>query len=202
MNVYAQLPDALQDCLATSAGIVLSDFDPNGSHEAETIKSSILFATSGGVNTSCVFTYKDNGEDVDNCPKNTKELLEVESVECTMSGTAVTLTDSSALSLLGAADKSGSDVIELAPRMDLKSEDFKALWYVCPYGKKGGFAAVKLDNALSTGGFAMQSEDNAKGKFAFSYKGYSSLTAPEAVPFRFYLRKAASLPAMEVLPEV
>ena len=197
---FAQLPENMREALSTNAGIILGDFDPEAPGEAAEIKANILFATSGGVSVSCAMTTRDFGSDIDNCPKNTKELLEIESYECTLSGTALTVKGDTAVSIFGAADKttSESDVETVQPRMTLKPEDFKTLWYVCPYGTAGGFVAIKLENALSIGGFSMQSTDKDKGKFAFNYKGYSSIEDPDKVPFTFYLKARAEAAAAQV----
>lgn len=200
-EVLMQLPQDMQEALATNVGVMLKTFDPNTPLVADTIRQNILFATSGGVNATCTATKKDFGEDVDNCPKNTKELLRIESYECKMSGTALTVTKDSALSLFGNADASGgteSNPVVIKPRIEVKLEDFKTMWYVCPYGTKGGFVAVKLDNALSTGGFSMQTADKEKGKFAFDYTGFSSIDNPEIVPFEYYLKASAGAPASSV----
>ena len=196
---FVQIPAKIQQSLATNAGIVLKEFNPNAVGEATQIQQNILFATTGGVNPTCVAELQDDGEDIDNCPKNAKEMQRVISWECKLAGTALTVTTDSALSLFGIADKSGSEVIKIDPRKQIKPTDFKALWYVCPYGTDGGFVAIKLDNALSTGGFSMQSADNGKGQFAFEYTGYSSIEAPEKIPFEFYLKEKDSLPASEVI---
>lgn len=203
-KIFAQLPENMQKALATNAGLILKEFDPNASSiTAETIRPNILFATTGGVSTTCAMTPKDFGEDVDNCPKNTKELMQVESYECKMSGTALTITKESATSLFGVADvKTTSGVDEISPRMTPKNEDFKTLWYVCPYGVEGGFVAIKLDNALSTGGFSMQSTDKEKAQFAFEYTGYSSIDTPDVVPFKFYIKATGTAMMAEVKAKV
>ncbi len=72
MKKFIQLPENLREALATQAGIMLTDFDPEAPADAETIRANILFATTGGVNPTCVANYTDFGEDVDNCPKNVK----------------------------------------------------------------------------------------------------------------------------------
>ena len=206
-TVFAQLPEEMQKTLTTSAGIVLNNFDPNmelGTAETAkaTLRKALMFATSGGVNVTLSFEVVDGGEDVDNAPKNTKELAEYKSAEVKMSGTALTLTADTAISFMGAADKSGSEVVTIKPRLDLKLTDFKAIWYVCPYGTDGGFIAIKIDNALSTGGFNFQSEDDAKGKFSFEYTGFASIDAPDKVPFEFYMKASAVMPAKQVQAEV
>lgn len=195
-DAFSQLPKDVQNALSANAGIVLKQFNPAEVGEDTAIQQNIMFATSGGVSTSCVFTYKDFGADIDNCPKNSKEMLQVESVECTMSGTAVTITSEAAVSLLGQADKQTSSSLDtVTPRMNIQDKDFQSLWYVCPYGTKNGFIAVELKNALSTGGLSIQSTDLEKGKFAFSYKGYTSLAKPKEVPFTFYVKADNALPS-------
>ena len=197
-KIFAQLPENLKETLSTTAGVMLSSFDPTKPGTAEEIKSNILFATSGGVSVSCVATMKDFGSDIDNCPKNTMELAEVESWECSFSGTALTVTKNNVRDAMGAADiKESSDVAEIQPTMTLKNEHFKTMWYVCPYGN-GGFVAAKLENALSAGGFSMQSTEREKGKFAFNYKGYSSIENPDKVPFTFYVKASAEAAAAQV----
>jgi hypothetical protein len=75
--------------------------------------------------------------------------------------TAITVTTAVAKSLIGAADIGTVDTTKITPRSTLATGDFDDLWYVCPYSDKtgdtnGGYLAVKLINALSTGGFSMQ----------------------------------------------
>lgn len=199
---FAQLPEAMQEALATGAGVMLSEFDPSSPGEAEAIRKNILFATSGGVNPRCVATVSDYGEDVDNCPKNTMELLQIDGWECAISGTALTVTGSVLSSMLGAADASGDDLITIIPRMNAKLADFKTIWYVCPYGTADGFIAIELENSFSTGGLSLQSGDKAKGKWAFAYTGYSSIDTPAEVPMKFYLKASAAAAAVNVEPTV
>lgn len=199
-QIYAQLPSDVAETLSTTAGIVLGDFDPNGNLDAEAIRKNILFATDGGVNTTCVYTYSDFAEGLDNAPTNTKQLLRVESVACGMSGTAKTITKDVATRFLGHADAVGLDVVEITPRKKIEMADFKTYWHVCPYGTQGGFVAVKLADALNTGGFNWQSENNGKGSFPFSFAGYSNLENPDEIPFKFYLKTSATAPTQNVEP--
>ena len=203
---YAQLPEDMQEALATGAGIMLKEFDPSNPGEDEAIRANILFATSGGVNPTCVATITDFGEDIDNCPKNTKELAKIESWECAISGTAITVTDSVLVSLLAAAEakvmSDGSTPVEITPKMKLDPGHFKTIWYVCPYGTEDGFIAIKIENALSTGGLSFQSGDTAKGQWAFSYTGYTSIDDPDTVPMKFYLKPSATATAASVDPTI
>lgn len=199
MNKFAQLPEAMQNAFATNAGLMLSEFDPFDVGTAEEIRQAILFATSGGLSVSCVPTFEDFGADVDNCPEKAKEMLRISSWACTASGTAITLSTANAVSFLANADSANEQGIDVVkPRFNVKDEDFKTLWYVCPYGTSGGFVAVKLDNAINTGGLSIASENNGKGKFAFSYSGYSSINNPQEVPFTFFLKASTEENAEQV----
>lgn len=189
---YAQLPADIQDAITTTAGIMLSEFTPETPGTQQEIQQKILFATSGGVSVSCKFSFRDHGADIDNCPKGSMELNDVDTVECMMSGTAATVTGASAAMAIGPADDepaTSGGVETVTPRMNIKLEDYKTMWYVCPYGTQHGFVAIEMNNALSDGGFAWQSTDREKGKGAFSFKGYPSLANPTAVPFKIYIKK-------------
>jgi len=191
---YYDLPVDFVEKLATNAGILLTDFTPaTGAYS----QADIFAATTGGISASIVPTYKDYGEDVDNCPKNSKEMKQIESVECKLSGTALTITTATVKSLIGAADVGTVDTTKITPRSTLAAGDFDDLWYVCPYSDKtgdtnGGFLAIKLINALSTGGFTIQSTDKEKGQFAFEYMGHSSIYTPEELPFEVYVKEGTS----------
>lgn len=200
MNMFAQLPENIRETISTSAGILLDSFDPDASGMEEKLREHVIMATNGGVSVSCVPTLRDFGSDIDNCPKNTMELAEVEGWDCTFSGTGVTVTKKTATASMGAAAATDgeSGMTEIQPTMTLKKEHFQTMWYVCPYGTAGGFVAAKLENALSTGGFSMQSTDREKGKYAFTFKGYSSIEAPEKVPFTFYIKPGAEAAAEQV----
>ena len=43
-------------------------------------------------------------------------------------------------------------------------------------------------NALSTGGFQIQSTDKDKGKFAFEFTGHFSMANTDLVPYELYIR--------------
>lgn len=191
---FYDLPVDFVEKLTTNAGILLTDFTPaTGAYSA----ADIFAATTGGINASIVPTYKDYGEDVDNCPKNSKEMKQLDFVECKLSGTALTITTATVKSLIGAADVGTVDTTKITPRAALAAGDFDDLWYVCPYSDKtgatgGGYLAIKLINALSTGGFTIQSTDKEKGQFEFEYMGHSSIYTPEELPFEVYVKEGTS----------
>lgn len=184
---YTKIPETTFKNLQLNAGVLLSTFNP----ETATVENdSIIGATTGGVSFTAAPTFSDYGEDIDNCPKNTKELKKLDSWEITMSGTFVTIDTKAAKSLVGAADTTGNKIV---PRNDVSQSDFTDLWWVGDYSDQngetnGGFVAIHMMNSISTGGFAIQSSDNGKGNFAFTYTAHYSMNAIDTVPFEVYVK--------------
>ena len=184
---YTKIPETTFQNLQLNAGVLLSAFDPG---TAEVANEAIIGATTGGVNFTATPTFSDYGEDIDNCPKNMKELKKLDAWEISLSGTYVTVDANAVKALVGAADVSGN---KITPRNDLKLTDFTDVWWVGDYSDQngetnGGFVAIHMMNALSTGGFAIQSSDNGKGNFAFTYTAHYSMSAQETVPFEVYVK--------------
>lgn len=187
---FTQIPANTFKELQLNAGILTGDFKPT----TGTVESNMMLgATSGGVNFTATPSYTDLGEDIDNCPKNMKELKKLESWEVKMSGTFLTVNTTQAKSLIAAADIGSSDTTKVTPRNDVATTDFDDIWWIGDYSDKngatnGGYIAIHMMNALSTGGFQIQSGDKAKGQFAFEYTAHYSMQAPDTVPFEVYIK--------------
>lgn len=187
MAKYTKIPEETFKQIQLNAGVLLSDFDPS----AATVENSkILGATTGGTSFTATPSFTDFGEDIDNCPKNTKELKRLSSWEVKMTGTFVTITAATAKMLMSAANDSGN---KITPRNDLEDSDFADLWWVGDYSDQtgatnGGYVAIHMHNGLSTGGFSLQSTDKAKGNFAFEFTGHYSISEQDTVPFEVYVK--------------
>ena len=70
------------------AGVLLNFFDPA---DPGVDDEEIICATTGGINPSCVPSFVDWGEDVDNCPNNMMELKKISGYECSLGFTALKL---------------------------------------------------------------------------------------------------------------
>ena len=121
-----------------------------------------------------------------------KELKKLDSWDAKMTGTFINADTKIAKSLCGAADVGTSDG-KVTPRNDLSDADFADIWLVGDYSDKngdanGGFIAIHLMNALSTGGFQLQTADKGKGQFAFEYTAHYSMSAQDKVPFEIYIK--------------
>lgn len=187
---FTKIPSDAFQKLQINAGILTTDFTPATGTIGE---SGQIGATTGGVSFTATPTYKDYGEDIDNCPKNMKELKKIDSWEAKMTGTFVNADTAIAKRLCGAADIGTTDTTKVTPRNDLKDADFDDIWLVGDYSDKngetnGGFIAIKLINALSTGGFQLKTADKSKGQFAFEFTGHYSMSAQDTVPFEIYIK--------------
>lgn len=233
MGKFVVIPQDTFNDLQLDAGVLLTSFDPD--NPVAPADSAIVCATTGGINVTCTPTYSDFGEDVDNCPNNTKELKHLDGWEVGLSTTALGVTPEMIKMALGAADMSTADVYEasadtsvvagktyytrsgsspnytytpvasptgnpstssyyekvrlkgqVTPRVSLSQDDFTdAIWWVGDRAD-GGMVAVKLINALSTSGFALQTTKNGKGQLTLELGGHVSINAQDVVPMVFY----------------
>lgn len=229
MSRFTVIPQDTFQELQLDAGILLNTFNPANPSVTDT---DIITATTGGITVACVPTYSDFGEDVDNCPNNTKELKHLDGWECTITTTALGTSPDAIRLALGAADvtdnssyalttdteiaagktyytrsgtspnytytavttpsaqslssyyeKTGSG--KITPRADLAQTDFSDIWWVGDRAD-GGMVAVQLKNALSTGGFSLQTTKNGKGQISLTLTGHVSINAQDVVPMVFY----------------
>lgn len=191
---FTKIPATTFSEIQLNAGVLLADFTPaDGTFDL----TDIIGATTGGVSFSDSMTFTDFGEDIDNCPRNMKELKQLDAHEVTMSGTFVTVTPDTVKTLIGVADIASGDATKVVPRNDLLDTDFTDIWWVGDYSDKngetkGGYVAIHLMNALNTGGFQIQSTDKGKGQFAFSFMGHYSMSAQDTVPYEVYVKAGAA----------
>jgi len=180
MGMFTKIPENTFQNLQLDAGVLLKNFDPdNVSAPAD---ADIICATTGGINVSCVAEYSDFAEDVDNAPVNVKEFKHLDGWTCTLSTTSLGTSPELIKLSLGAADVNGESII---PRRNLSQSDFSDLWWV---GDKadGGMVAVQVMNALSTGGFVLQTTKNGKGQISIEITGHVSIEDQDVVPMAFY----------------
>lgn len=190
---FTQIPADTFKELQLNAGILLRDFNvASGSFE----EADMIAATSGGVRFSATPTFVDFGDGIDNCPANMKELKRLDTWNAVMTGTLISIDADSAVDLLGAAEQTASGSSQkITPKNSLSDTDFSDVWWVGDYsnnneGDNAGFIAVHMMSALSTGGFQIQSADNGKGTFPFTYTAHYSMANQDEVPFELYIASA------------
>ena len=197
---FTQIPTNTFSTLQLNAGILIKGETGFVPSTGTVTTANILGATTGGISVTCVPTYVDFGDNVDNCPKNMMELKKLDNWDCKISGTFVTVSTTLAKMMLGAADIDGTDTTMVTPRVDLLESDFEDVWFVGDYSDKngdtnGGFVAVHLLNALSTGGFSMQTADKEKGQFTVEFTGHVSIDSQDTVPMVFYVKAGTAEPS-------
>ena len=190
MGIATKIPQSTFSELQLDAGVLLNTFDPTNPAITD---SAIICATTGGINPQCIPTYSDMGEDVDNCPNNMKELKKLEGWDCKIATTCLGTSVELIKLALGAADISSS---KITPRKDLSQSDFSDIWWVGDRAD-GGLVAVRLKNALSTGGFSLQTTKNGKGQISLELTGHVSINAQTTMPMEFYSLDSSTAHAVE-----
>ena len=181
MGIATKIPQNTFEGLQVDAGVLVTTFDPA---EPAITDASIICATTGGITVSCVPTYSDYGEDVDNCPNNTKELKRIDGWDCKVTTTGLGTSLDNIKLALGAADITSASS-KVAPRRQLAAADFTTVWWVGDRAD-GGLVAVKIINALSTGGFTLKTTKNGKGQVSIELTGHVSISAQDTIPMEFY----------------
>lgn len=185
MGRFSKISQNTFNELQVDAGVLLNQFDPES---PALLDEAIICATTGGINPTCVPTFSDWGEDVDNVPNGMKELMHLDGWETSLAFTALNITAETIRMALGAADVS-EETGKITPRMSLDQEnDFTDVWWVGDMSD-GGLCAICLKNALSTEGFSLQTTKNGKGQLSVTLGGHVSINAQDEVPMEFYVQE-------------
>lgn len=194
MAKFTQVRTDTWESIQINAGVLVSTFDPaTGTYT----KSNILGATNGGVSFNTNPEFVDYGEDIDNVPANTKQLKRIKSYSPELSGTFTVIDTALGKKLIAAADIDSQNDAHIIPRENLTTTDFGDIWLVGDYSTKngnvnGGYVAIHVKNALSTGGFQWQTSKDGKGQFAFTFTGHYDLENMDDIPFEMYVKDGAS----------
>lgn len=182
MGKFTVIPQDTFEGLQLDAGVLLKTFDPETG--AAPKDEDIICATTGGINPSCVPTYSDFAEDVDNAPTNLMEFKHLDGWECKFGFTSLGTSAESIRLALGAADIDPTTG-KITPRRNVKLTDFSDIWWVGDRAD-GGMVAIRLINALSTGGFSLQTTKKGKGQVSMELTGHVSIKNQDTMPMEFY----------------
>lgn len=194
MGTFTVIPQDTFDQIQLDAGVLLKAFNPASPAVTD---EAIITATTGGINATCTPTFSDMGEDVDNCPPNTKELKHLTGWECKITFTALGTSPAAIKFALGCADIDGQNASKIVPRRNLAQTDFSDVWWVGDRAD-GGFVAIQLKNALSTGGFSLQTTKAGKGQVSCELTGHVSISAQNEVPMVFYSMEGSDFKSIGV----
>ncbi len=204
MGKYTAVAKDILSTLQTEAGVLLSKFDPT----TGTIKDSdILGATTGGFQFTDAPTITDFGEDIDNVPGQLKQLQRITQRTVTLSSTFASMSEKAVKFVMGACnvtDVHGADpektVRQITPRDTLEMSDFaNEVWWVGDYSQynepdnaNAGYIAIRLRNALSTGGLAITTSKGSKGTMAFTITGYYNAGDIQEMPYEIYIKEGVA----------
>lgn len=188
MGKFTKIPESTFTELQLDAGVLLKNFDPSTGAAPE--DADIICATTGGITVSCVPTFTDFGSDVDNCPNDMKELKHCDGWTCTMAFTSLGVSPDLIKLTLGCADVDSTNTALVKPRRDVSQTDFANIWWVGDRAD-GGLVAVKLINALSTGGLSLKTTKNGKGQISVTLTGHVSMADQDTMPMEFYSQAGA-----------
>lgn len=201
MGKYTLVAKDILNTLQTEAGVLLSKFDPTTGAIEDT---DILGATTGGFQFTDTPTITDFGEDIDNVPGQLKQLQRITQRTVTLSSTFASMSEKAVKFVMGACDatdRAGSSpdkkVRQITPRDTLQIDDFaNEIWWVGDYSQynepdnaNAGFIAIRLKNALSTGGLAITTTKSSKGTMAFTITGYYNAANVKEMPYEIYIKE-------------
>ena len=185
---WSTITQADFDAMQFDSGFIVKNFDP--ATFAAPSASDVVDVTSGNITFSLTPTMVDLGSDVNNLHGVFKELQYISQWSgATLGYTSLKFDKNTFKQNLGAADITGNKV---TPRMYLSNEDFQNIAWV---GKLvgGGFAAIVLKSALSTGGISITTSKDGKGTTSVTMTGFMSITDQSTVPAEFYSVSAVNV---------
>jgi hypothetical protein len=185
--MYTIIPEDIRKQIQMNVGVLLSTFDPTSPYTPPN-NADIIAATTGGINPTCQPTYEDLFADVDNAPNNTMEGQMISGWTCTIGFTSLSFNAENVAWALGVSDKTtlSNGVKKIVPRAKIELTDFKDIWYVTDM-LDGGALAVRLKNAISTGGLNIQTTKNGKGTSSVTLTGYVSAAKQDEMPMEYYI---------------
>lgn len=186
---FSAAPTDTFNKIVLGAGMFVDSFVPSTG-----VAGDPLFATDGGANFQASPGFIDLADGIDNVPRNTMELMEVDDWSVQITGTGRTVDPDTVALMLGAADVDGTDTTKVTPRNTLKSTDFQTtFWWIGAVAKTASgadttYIAIHIKRALSTGGMQMQSANRDKAGFPFTFTGHYTIQDPDDVPFEVYVK--------------
>lgn len=167
------------DEMQIDAGVLCRNFDVDNPALEE---QDVICATSGGISIDIMPSYEDTGKDVYMMEPDTAEMLMLTGWTVGIDFTSISTGAAFIAFALGAAEQADS----ITPRTELEDSDFSDLWWIGDRAD-GGLVAVRLINALSDGGFSLQTGSNAKGGISLHLTAHGSLEGDsDAVPVEIY----------------
>ena len=186
--------DILQEsdfnAMVFDSGILVKDFDPD--NYVMPSEGDVSVVTSGDISVNDAVTSVNLGDDVNNIFFQYLELQVVTGKQAATIGVTALKFDAEGIrKALGAADIDQSDSRKVTTRLYYKESDFENLTFLM-HRIDGGYVAVVMNKALSTGGLAITATKGGKGKMALTFTGYRSINDKTKGEIDYYVSTGAS----------
>jgi hypothetical protein len=197
MIQFKQVKTSAIEGIEVDSGMLLKNF--NIATPSTPADADILGITSGGFTFTANADYEDFGADIDNVPNGSKEfkrrtawhvslttnLLDqnVDNIKFALGAKA-----SSTVSELSGEDADGDHFTmnSITPFKNLKNSDFQDLYAAFNLLDGISWVIIKINNALSTGGYQLTTSKNGKGQTAITIEGHPTIEAEQSAPFTIY----------------
>lgn len=186
MNItqWSIIPEDKFLSMEFDSGLLVKNFDPDNFSTPSA--SDILCTTTGNITHTYNPQRVNLATDVNNIHIEPKELEVMTGYEKpTIGFTALNATPAFLKFLAGHADIDDQNANHIVPRMNVKQADFEGIALIMML-VGGGFAAVSLSNALSTGGISLTTQKGGKGTMQVTISGYGSISNQSKIPVDYY----------------
>ena len=186
MNItqWSIIPEAQFLSMEFDSGLLVKNFDPDNFSTPS--PSDILCTTTGNISHTFNPQRTNLATDVNNIHCEPKELEVMTGYDKpTIGFTALNATPALLKFLAGHADIDDQNSSHVVPRMNVKQADFEGIALIMML-VGGGFAAVSLSNALSTGGISLTTQKGGKGTLQVTISGYGTISNQSKIPVDYY----------------
>lgn len=172
------------ESMAYGGAILVKDFDPTSF--TPPAEGDVFMATSGDITITDNVTRVDLGEDVNGIYFQYKELQVITAKEAsTVTVTALNFGTEDIRRALGAADIDTTDDNKVTTRLYYKPSDFENIALIFPK-VGGGYVALIMSNALSTGGLSITTTKNGKGTMSLTITAFRSIENKTKAEIEYY----------------
>lgn len=181
---YDILTKADFEDMAYGSGILVKNFDPTTFEPPA--EGDTYMVTTGDITINDNFTRVDLGEDVNGIYFSYAELQVITAKEAaTVTVTALNFGADDIRRALGAADIDSQDENHVTTRLYYKSSDFENIAIIYPK-VGGGYVALVMDKALSTGGLSITTTKNGKATMSLTITAFRSIEDKTKAEIEYY----------------
>ena len=176
--------------MAYGSAILVKDFDPTTFEPPA--EGDTYMVTTGDISINDNFTRVDLGEDVNGIYFAYKELQVITAKEAaTVTVTALNFGVEDIRRALGAADVDSQNSNKVTTRLYYKPTDFENIALIFPK-VGGGYVALVMSNALSTGGLGITTTKNGKATMSLTFTAYRSIESKTVGEIEYYSYSATT----------